>query len=88
MQLRKEHAIIQDGTIRFLYPEEPRVLAYVRELDGQELIVLNNLTGDEVALQEPVHCMRAQCLISNYVQDELIDSVETLRPYESVVLRK
>ena len=88
VDLRKQYEIIQDGSVEFLYGDQSEVFAYKRTLDGQELIVLNNLTENEVLLQEPADCKGYECLISNYIQENDKNSIKTLRPYESIVLLK
>ena len=88
VDLRKQYEIIQDGSVEFMYGEQSEVFAYKRTLDGQELIVLNNLTGNEVLLQEPADCKEYECLISNYIQENDKNSIKALRPYESIVLLK
>lgn len=88
VDLRKQYEIIQDGSVEFMYGEQSEVFAYKRTLDGQELIVLNNLTGNEVLLLEPADCKGYECLISNYIQENDKNSIKTLRPYESIVLLK
>ena len=88
IQLRKQYAVIQEGTIEFLYQEQPEVFGYKRSLGEQELLVVNNLTDQEVALQKPLECEGCECLIGNYQQGISTDHLEMLRPYESVVLFK
>jgi maltose alpha-D-glucosyltransferase / alpha-amylase len=45
IQVRKEHRAFGRGTIEFLEPENPHVLAYLREYDGDVILVVNNLSG-------------------------------------------
>lgn len=52
--LRKRYKVIQDGSIQFLYQKQEEVFAYQRIWEGQKLLVLNNLSGREVVLQEGV----------------------------------
>ncbi len=42
--LRKRHKVFGRGSIRFLYPDNPKVLAYVREHDGERVLVVANLS--------------------------------------------
>ncbi|HEX7127699.1 MAG TPA: maltose alpha-D-glucosyltransferase [Thermodesulfobacteriota bacterium] len=42
--IRKRHPAFQRGTIRFLYPENPKVLAFVRELGDERILVVVNLS--------------------------------------------
>ncbi|MDE7310727.1 MAG: alpha,alpha-phosphotrehalase [Eubacterium sp.] len=85
--LRKQYRVVQDGTVEFLYQEQAEVFAYRRVWEGQELLVLNNLSGREVVLQEAVSGTGYQCLLGNYRQEE-VEGLEVLRPYESVVWMK
>lgn len=84
--LRKEYPVIQEGAIEFLYQDVQGVLAYQRILGEEELLVLNNLTGEPVRLPEPISCKGWGRLIGNY--GELGEAVEELQAYESIVLLK
>lgn len=86
--LRKQYAVIQEGTIAFLYQGQPEIFGYKRSLEKQELLVLNNLTDREVVLRKPVSCEGYECLLGNYSQEITGDTLETLKPYESIVLLK
>lgn len=88
IRLRKQYAVIQDGTIEFLYQDQPEIFGYKRSLEEQELLVLNNLTDRIVVLSEPVLCEGCEYLLGNYPQEEAGDFLEILKPYESIVLLK
>ena len=85
--LRKRYKVIQDGSIQFLYQKQEEVFAYQRIWEGQKLLVLNNLSGREVVLQEGVAVAGCRCLLSNYVQRES-ERIWALRAYESMVWLK
>ena len=42
--MRKNFKAFSRGQIEFLYPENPKVLAFVRSYDGEEILVLVNLS--------------------------------------------
>ena len=84
--LRKEYPVIQKGDIAFLYRDQQEVFAYRCCLGGQELLALNNLSGEPVKLSEPVPMEGYQMLIENYPEKEKGEWLEGLRPYESIVL--
>ena len=42
--LRKQHPVFGRGTIDFLHPDNPKVLAFVREHDGERVLVVANLS--------------------------------------------
>ena len=88
ISLRKQYAVIREGAIEFLYREQPEIFAYRRLLEGEELVVLNNLTNREVVLPEAVSCQNSICLLHNYPEELFQNTLEMLRPYESLVLFK
>jgi oligo-1,6-glucosidase len=51
--LRHSLPVIADGDFTMLLEDEPRVYAYVRALDGVELLVLGNFSGDGVVIDLP-----------------------------------
>ena len=85
VKLRKENKIIQDGDIKFIERENNNVVAYIRSLDGKELIVICNFKGNDIALTEKTLSDYTKAgykkILGNY--DEL---AENLRPYEVVIL--
>lgn len=86
--LRKEYPVISDGSIEFLCREQDEVFAYRRAFEGQELLAVNNLTGAEVKLEEAFSCTGYRYLIGNYPQEKQAEFLDSLKPYESVVLLK
>ena len=51
--LRHELPVIADGDFTMLLEADERVYAYVRALEGVELLVLGNFSGDEVVIDLP-----------------------------------
>jgi maltose alpha-D-glucosyltransferase / alpha-amylase len=45
VEVRKQHRAFGRGSIEFLEPENPHVLAYLREHEGDTILVVNNLSG-------------------------------------------
>lgn len=88
VSLRKQYAVIREGSIRFLYREHPEILAYRRSVKDQELLVVNHLTGKELVLPKPLSTAGYERLLGNYPQERLGETLDTLRPYESLVLLK
>ena len=65
--------------------DHPQVLAYMRTLDNQKLIVLNNYYGKETEVEMPAELVSdAKILISNYKDSQQLAEKITLRPYESI----
>jgi oligo-1,6-glucosidase len=53
IELRHTLPVVADGDFTMLLPDDERVFAYVRALDGVELLVLGNFSGDPVAVELP-----------------------------------
>ncbi len=49
--VRKQHHAFGRGSIEFLRPENPHVLAYLREHEGDVILVVNNLSGAAQAVR-------------------------------------
>lgn len=88
IELRKSHDIITHGDYLLLRPEHDRVFAYLREWNGEKLLVVNNFYGEETSFAIPSDVQldgEAEILLSNY-EDSTTDYRNiSLRPYESVV---
>ncbi|MBN9654623.1 alpha,alpha-phosphotrehalase [Halobacillus sp. GSS1] len=88
IELRKSHDIITHGDYRLLTPDHDHVFAYLREWNGEYLLVVNNFYGKETTFTLPEDVQfssEADILLSNY-DDSIVDDQEiNLRPYESVV---
>ena len=53
IELRHSLRVIADGDFTMLLPEDERVYAYVRALDGVELLVLGNFSGEHLRVDLP-----------------------------------
>ena len=81
--LRKQHRVISEGQIEFLYKDDPDLLAYRRWDGDSQLLVLCNLTGHEAPVQLPEQWQDAGVLLGNYPDAA---PAAALRPYEALVL--
>ena len=87
--LRKEKEVIARGSIAFMEKENADVLVYKRCLNGQQLLVCCNFLGRESQMELPQEWMCKNRILGNYdKQQESIDGVLTLRPYEITVFEK
>ncbi|MGI8313546.1 alpha,alpha-phosphotrehalase [Halobacillus mangrovi] len=88
IQLRKNYDIITHGDYKLLIPEDDELFAYLREWNGERLLVVNNFYGKETTfnLPEDVDVKgQAEILISNYADSSEDYAKVHLRPYESIV---
>ena len=86
--LRKDKDVISKGTIEFFEKENEDVLAYRRTCGEEELIVLNNLTGKEIAVPAEAAWTEYRKLVGNYEGVQSGGGCITLRPFETVALEK
>ena len=80
--LRKEYRVIVYGDFTLLMPEDERVFAYLRRLDGQTLGVFTNFGKEERPLSLDLG-LNGELLISNYRDAPKTWSAEALRPFEA-----
>lgn len=85
IQLRKQYPVIASGDYQAYEPDHPQVYGYLRQLDGQKLLVLTNFYENETTITIPEEFVSAQPLISNYA-NTLIQEEVTLRPYQAIAL--
>ncbi|MDQ0222797.1 alpha,alpha-phosphotrehalase [Streptococcus moroccensis] len=86
IKLRKDMALISEGSYKASHQDHPQVYAFERHYEGQALLVLNNFYGTEtpVALGE---FATGRVLFSNYETTELGQTV-TLQPYQTLAILK
>lgn len=78
IELRKIHEVFRKGKFRLLIPENPHIFAYLRETEGETMLVVCNFTDQEQLPEGIVLPDADRCLLSNYP-----DHVNILRPYEA-----
>ena len=79
--LRREMPVIRDGALRMIDSHED-VVAFARELNGETLILLANLSGESHAAPE----IGGEVILQSYERCGSFDG-RTLRPWEAVLLR-
>ena len=85
IQLRKEYKVISEGKYIPLLEEDNHVLAYRRQYQNEDMIVINNFYSEEVDVK--IDLSAYSIILSNY-KDTLISESLHLRPYESIVFYK
>lgn len=87
--LRKQEAVISAGNFQEILPDDQQVFAYVRELDGEKLVVFNNFYGKEAVISVPSDLQECgQILLDNYQRElSCLPGELSLRPYESLAFR-
>lgn len=85
IKLRKSMPIIQEGAYEMLELEHPSIFAYVREQDGEKLLVLSHFYGEEATFTVPDNLLEleASYLIGNGKERSLDKSFQ-MGPYETV----
>lgn len=86
--LRKENPVVSDGQIEFQHCGKPGIFAFRRYLPGEELYVINNLTGAEITMETVRWAGTEIKLIGNYTDISTMEGHLVLRPYEAIVYKK
>ncbi len=82
IEMRKDYPVISEGTIRFLDAGTDEVIAYMREFEGERLIVICNMTGSSPDASRIKIPSDARRLLGNYPEETCPGR---LRPYEAAV---
>ncbi len=85
IQLRKEYKLIQEGSYESILLGHQSIYAYMREYEGQKLLVLNHFYGDEAIIDLPQHLLKkeARYLLGNKGERQLEEKF-MMQPYETV----
>ena len=88
IDIRKNNETIIYGEYRDLDIENPDVFAYIRELDGDKIVVVCNFTDKRVVFKdESLEVGDSEILLSNYKDSEKLKNTMELRPYEAIMYR-
>jgi maltose alpha-D-glucosyltransferase/alpha-amylase len=66
VRVRKSTPVFGRGSIDFLYPENHRILAYVRQLDNESILVVNNLSSSAQAVELDLRRFKGNILIEMF----------------------
>lgn len=83
--LRKRYPLISRGSYQAYLPDHPQVYSYLREYEGQKLLVLTNFYADHPTVTIPKEFLSGKELINNYPAKELTTSFEML-PYHALAI--
>jgi maltose alpha-D-glucosyltransferase/alpha-amylase len=64
--VRKSTKVFGRGAIEFLYPANHRILAYLRKLDRETILVVNNLSGTAQAVELDLRRYKGNILIEMF----------------------
>ncbi len=89
IQLKKSHDVFTYGEYDLTLDNHPAIYAYTRTLDHEQVLILSNLTDQEVAFElEKMNLVFDQLMLSNYkVEEHELMMKGTLKPYEARVYR-
>ena len=83
IELRKENPVFRFGNFELLDPDHEQVFAYTRNTADQQMLVVCNFSGEEVAWDVPSEYWDAELLLTNYEPTPGL-----LKPYEAMILLK
>ena len=87
MAVRKTTAVFGSGSIEFLYPANHRILAYVRQLGNETILVVNNLSNAAQAVELDLRRHKGNILIEMFGKNVFprvgeLPYLLTLGPYQ------
>jgi maltose alpha-D-glucosyltransferase/alpha-amylase len=87
IKVRKSTSVFGRGTIEFLYPANHRVLAYVRQLGRETVLVVNNLSNSAQAVELDLKKFKGNVLIEMFGRNLFprigdLPYLLTMGPYE------
>ena len=66
VRVRKSTPVFGRGSIDFLYPENHRILAYMRQLEKESILVVNNLSSTAQAVELDLRRFKGNILIEMF----------------------
>ena len=66
LKVRKSTPVFGSGSIEFLYPANHRILAYVRQLEKECILVVNNLSSSAQAVELDLRRFKGNILIEMF----------------------
>ena len=66
IKVRKSTPVFGRGSIEFLYPANHRILAYVRQLGNETILVVNNLSSTAQAVELDLRRYKGNILIEMF----------------------
>lgn len=89
IELRKNYDIITTGNYQLLLEDHPQIFAYVRNGDGEKLLVVANFFAGQTEFVLPneldINGYTSRILLSNYNDSSEHVQEIMLRPYEAIV---
>jgi maltose alpha-D-glucosyltransferase/alpha-amylase len=64
--IRRSTKVFGSGSIEFLYPANHRILAYVRQLDRETVLVVNNLSSAAQAVELDLRKYKGNILVEMF----------------------
>lgn len=85
IQLKKKHLTLTYGTFDLIYPEDTKVFAYTRTYEGDQFIIIGNLSHDKVTLKkdESLKMSDESLVLHNYQKEERSEDIFTFQPFEA-----
>ena len=87
IDIRKNNDTIIYGDYTLLCPEDKNIFAYIRELNGDKILVVCNFYDKEVTFSFDGYFNHADILLSNYKDSSTLIEKLSLRPYEAIMFR-
>ncbi|WP_102109500.1 alpha-glucosidase [Oceaniglobus roseus] len=85
--LRREKRVISHGALTPWHEPHPQVMVYTRDLDGERVTMIANVSGEEVRFApDPALVAQGVCLVHNVAPRDAVTSDLALAPWEAFAL--
>ena len=89
IRMRKEYDVLTNGDYEMISENHKSIFAFVRKIENEMLLVINNFYGKDTTYTLPVKIdiegLSKTVLLSNYEDSAPLEKEIQLRPYESIV---
>jgi trehalose-6-phosphate hydrolase len=89
IRMRKEYDVLTNGDYEMISENHKSIFAFVRKIENEMLLVINNFYGKDTTYTLPVKLdidgLSKTVLLSNYEDSAPLEKEIQLRPYESIV---
>lgn len=86
IELKKNSPVLQEGSTKPLLEDHPQIYAYRRVLGAEEMLMVHNFYGTDTRL--PLEDIEEYDIVMSNYPDTQLKAGMTLRPYESLILKK
>ena len=87
IHLRKSEPALYKGDLAAVSVINPGVMAYIRSFDGENVLVIHNLTGESISLKDQIDTQTYSRLIFQTSREKNRKEDQIIPPYSTIILK-